>query len=56
MRRVNPRTSPLRSSARIWKSAYRHAGLAGIRELFSYIIRANRFDYGEGLRMLEDEE
>jgi hypothetical protein len=29
--------------------------LAGIRELFSYIIRANRFDYGEGLRMLEAE-
>ena len=53
MRRVNPRTSPMRSSARIWRGAYRHAGLAGIRELLSYIFRANRFDYGEGLRMLD---
>lgn len=52
MRRVNPRTAPLRSSARIWAGAFRHAGLAGIREIFSYIFRANRFDYGQGPRML----
>jgi len=55
MRKVNPRTAPFRSSARIWTNAYRCAGLAGIREIFSYIFRANRFDYGEGLRMLEAE-
>jgi hypothetical protein len=52
MRRVNPRTAPLRSSARIWAGAYRHAGLAGIREIFSYLFRANRFDYDQGPRML----
>ena len=55
MRKVNPRTAPLRSSARIWKKAYREAGFAGIRELLSYIVRANRFDYGTGPRMLEVE-
>ena len=55
MRRVNPRTAPLRSSARIWTNAYHCAGLAGIREIFSYIFRANRFDYSEGPRMLEAE-
>ncbi|MGC9514674.1 B12-binding domain-containing radical SAM protein [Methanocrinis sp.] len=53
MRRVNPRTAPLRSSARIWKKAYQEAGLAGIRELLSYIFRANRFDYDRGPRMLK---
>ena len=53
MRQVNPRTSPLRSSARIWTNVYRCAGLAGIRELLSYIPRANRFDYGEGPRMFD---
>ena len=53
MRRVNPRTAPLRSSARIWKKAYQEAGPAGIRELLSYVVRANRFDYDRGPRMLE---
>ncbi|OPY57087.1 MAG: Radical SAM superfamily protein [Methanosaeta sp. PtaU1.Bin055] len=53
MRRVNPRTAPLRSSARIWRKAYREAGVAGIRELLSYLVRANRFDYGGPPRMLE---
>ncbi|HII05801.1 MAG TPA: radical SAM protein [Methanotrichaceae archaeon] len=55
MRKVNPRTAPFRSSARIWTNAYRCAGLAGMREIFSYIFRANRFDYRQDPRMLEVE-
>ncbi|MGB3943824.1 MAG: radical SAM protein [Methanothrix sp.] len=53
MRKVNPRTAPLRSSARIWRKAYREAGLAGIGVLLSCLVRANRFDYAAGPRMLD---
>ena len=53
MRRVNPRTAPLRSSARIWRKAYGEAGVAGIRVLLSCLVRANSFDYGGPPRMLE---
>jgi radical SAM superfamily enzyme YgiQ (UPF0313 family) len=53
MRRVNPRTAPLRSSARIWRKAYGEAGVAGVRVLLSCLVRANRFDYAAGPRMLD---
>ena len=53
MRRVNPRTAPLRSSARIWRKAYREAGVAGIGVLLSCLVRANRFEYGGPPRMLD---
>ena len=55
MRRVNPRTAPLRSSARIWRKAYGEAGVAGIRVLLSCLVRANSFDYGGPPRMLDRE-
>ena len=53
MRKVNPRTAPLRSSARIWRKAYGEAGVAGVRVLLSCLVRANRFDYAAGPRMLD---
>ena len=53
MRRVNPRTAPLRSSARIWRKAYAEAGVAGVRVLLSCLVRANKFDYAAGPRMLD---
>jgi radical SAM superfamily enzyme YgiQ (UPF0313 family) len=45
LRQVYPWTAPLRTSSRVWRNAYYYAGLEGIKEIASYIARANRFDF-----------
>ncbi|MCX8207870.1 MAG: radical SAM protein [Methanothrix sp.] len=45
LKRVYPWTAPLRTSARVWRNAYRYAGIEGLKEVFSYITRANSFDF-----------
>ncbi|HOT07067.1 MAG: Radical SAM superfamily protein [Methanosaeta sp. PtaB.Bin039] len=45
LKTVYPWSAPLRTSYRVWHNAYRYAGMAGLREVASYIRRANRFDF-----------
>lgn len=51
-KQVYPWRAPLRTSFRVWANAYRYAGWKGVREVASYISRANRFDYSQ-MRLLE---
>ena len=45
LKRVYNRMTPLRTSFRVWANAYRYAGVAGMKEVASYVTRANRFDF-----------
>jgi len=48
--------TPIRTSGRVWGNAYRYGGLSGVREVAAYISRANKFDWKQGLRLLEVDE
>jgi hypothetical protein len=52
-KQVHPWYAPMRTSARVWTNAYRYGGLAGMKEVASYISRANKFDWSQGPRLLE---
>lgn len=45
LKQVYNRMTPLRTSFRVWANAYRYAGVAGMKEVASYVSRANRFDF-----------
>jgi len=45
LKTVYPWNAPIRTSARVWGSAYRYAGFSGIKEVASYIKKANKFDF-----------
>ncbi len=45
LKQVYNRTTPLRTSFRVWANAYRYAGISGMKEVASYVSRANRFDF-----------
>jgi hypothetical protein len=56
LKQVYPWKTPLRTSARVWVNAYHYGGWAGIKEVASYISRANRFDWNSGPRFLKPDE
>jgi len=45
LKQVYNRMTPLRTSFRVWANAYRYAGVSGMKEVASYVSRANRFDF-----------
>jgi radical SAM superfamily enzyme YgiQ (UPF0313 family) len=45
LKRVYNRLTPMRTSFRVWANAYRYAGWAGMKEVGSYVTRANKFDF-----------
>lgn len=45
LKTVYPWTAPLRTSYRVWANSYHYAGMSGLREVASYITRANRFNF-----------
>ncbi len=51
-KQVYPWTTPLRTSARVWRGAFRYAGWAGVKEVASYMSKANKFDFSQ-IRLLE---
>jgi hypothetical protein len=55
-KQVYPWSTPIRTSARVWGNAYRYGGWAGVKEVASYIRRANKFDWNAGLRLLKVDE
>ena len=55
-KQVYPWSTPLRTSARVWGNAYRYGGWTGVKEVASYISRANKFDWNAGLRLLKVSE
>lgn len=53
LKQVYPWSTPLRTSGRVWSNAYRYGGWAGVKEVFAYISRANKFDWNAGPRLLK---
>jgi radical SAM superfamily enzyme YgiQ (UPF0313 family) len=45
--------TPIITSGRVWYNAYRYGGVAGLKEVASYISRANKFDWNYGPRFLD---
>jgi len=52
-KQVYPWSAPIRTSARVWGNAYRYAGLVGLKEVATYITKANRFDWSQGPRLFK---
>ncbi|MBN1324126.1 MAG: radical SAM protein [Methanotrichaceae archaeon] len=53
LKTVYPWSAPLRTSGRVWFSAYKYGGLKGLGEVASYITRANNFDWSRASRLLD---
>ena len=56
LKQVYPFSAPIRTSWRVWANAYRYGGWSGVKEVFAYIRRANKFDWNAGPRLFNVNE